>query len=201
MDLRHGLPPVWLMGLANSTLGFSSGITLFLLPQFMAMAHVPEAKIATITAIASSAGFWFVFFSPILDVRFSRRWYATLFAALSGTAAATAFLSVHNLAALQIAMVVCFVSAILSSTALGGWLSNITPPEHQNALSKWMNIGVISGTGVIVAAGGELSKGLPAKSAALLIGAIVLLPTAIFLFMPAPGPDRRLASESFRQFN
>jgi PAT family beta-lactamase induction signal transducer AmpG len=196
MNSRHRLPPVWLMGLSNATLGFSSGITLFLLPQLMATARVPEAKIAT---IGSSAGFWFVFFSPMLDVRFSRRWYATLLAALSGAAAATAFLSAHNLATLQIAMVVCFASAILSSTALGGWLSNITPPEHKNPLSKWMNIALISGTGVIVAAGGEFAKGLPAKSAALLIGAIVFLPTAFFLLMPALGPDRRLASESFQQ--
>jgi MFS transporter, PAT family, beta-lactamase induction signal transducer AmpG len=201
MNPRPRLPPVWLMGLSNATLGFSNGITLFFMPQLMAAAHVPEAKIATMTAIGSSPGFWFVFFSPILDVRFSRRWYATLLAALSGTATSTAFLSVHNLAVLQIAMVVCNASAILSSSALGGWLSNITAPEHKNPLSKWMNIALISGMGVIVAVGGEFAKGLPAKSAALLIGAIVFLPTAIFLFMPAPGPDRRLASESFEQFN
>ena len=200
MNSGQRLPPVWLMGLSNATLGFSNGITLFLLPQLMATAHVPEAKIAAITAIVSSAGFWFVFFSPMLDVRFSRRWYATLLAALSAAAAATAFLSAHTLAALQTAAVVCLASAMLSSTALAGWLSNITPPEHKNTLSKWLNIALISGTGVIVAAGGEFAKGLAAKSAALLIGAIVFLPTGIFLFMPAPGPDRRLASESFQQF-
>ena len=38
-------------------------------------------------------------------------------------------------------------------------------------------------------------------AAALLIGAIVFFPAVIFLFMPALGPDRRLASESFEQFN
>jgi MFS transporter, PAT family, beta-lactamase induction signal transducer AmpG len=134
-------------------------------------------------------------------VRFSRRSYATLLAALSGTAAGTALLSLRHLVALQIALVVCNASAILSSSALGGWLSNITPHEHKNPLSKWMNIALISGMGVIVAAGGEFVQRLPVSSAALLMGGIVLLPTAIFLSMPAPGPDRRLASESFGQFN
>jgi MFS transporter, PAT family, beta-lactamase induction signal transducer AmpG len=201
MNSKRRLPPIWLIGLSNATLGFSNGITLFVMPQLMATVHVPEPKIATITAISSSAGFWFVFFGPILDVRFSRRWYATLLAALSGIAAATSFLSVHHLAVLQIAMVVCTASAILSSTALGGWLSNITPHEQKNPLSKWMNIALISGMGVIVAAAGEIVSGLPANSAALLIGTIVFLPTTIFLFMPAPGPDGRLASESFQQFN
>jgi PAT family beta-lactamase induction signal transducer AmpG len=189
------------MGLSAATLGFSNGIILFVLPQLMAAEHVPEAKIATITAIGSSPGFWSVLFGPILDVRFSRRWYASLLAALSGAAAATAFLSLHHLVMLQIAMVVCNASAILSGSALGGWLSNITPHEHKNLLSKWMNIALISGMGIIVAAGGELVQRLPVISAALLMGGIVFLPTAIFLFMPAPGPDRRLAGESFGQFN
>lgn len=201
MSAHLRLLPVWLMGLSNATLGFSNGITFFLLPQLMAAAHVPEATIATITAIGSSPGFWFVFCGPILDVRFSRRWYATVLAALAAIAAATALLSVHDLAVLQIAIVVRNASAILSSSALGGWLANITVPQDRNPMSKWMNIALIGGMGVMVAAGGEIVKALPAMSAALLIGAIVFLPTAIFLFMPAPGPDRRLAGESFRQFN
>jgi PAT family beta-lactamase induction signal transducer AmpG len=167
----------------------------------MAAEHLGEAKIATITAIASSPGFWFVLFGPILDVRFSRRCYATLLAGLSGMAATAALLSLHHLVILPIAMVVCNASAILSSSALGGWLSNITPHRDKNPLSKWLNIALISGMGVIVAAGGEFVQRLPIISAALLVGAIVFLPTTIFLFMPAPGPDRRLASESFGQFN
>ena len=32
------------------------------------------------------------------------------------------------------------------------------------------------------------------------LGAVLLLPVAVFPWMPAPGPDRRLASESFHQF-
>jgi PAT family beta-lactamase induction signal transducer AmpG len=41
-------------------------------------------RIAVITAVATTPNFWFVLFGPLLDVRFSRRWYATLFAGLSG---------------------------------------------------------------------------------------------------------------------
>jgi len=201
MDSRRRLAPIWMMGISSATLGFANGIVVFVMPQLMAAAHVPEPKIATITAIATSPGFWFVVFSPMLDVRFSRRWYATVLAVLSSAAAATAVLSLHHLALLQLALVVCNAAAILSSSALGGWLSNIVPHEHKNALSKWMNIALISGTGAIVAASGEFLLRLPAAAAALAIGAIVISPTAIFLFMPAPGPDRRLAGESFRQFS
>ncbi len=201
MKSTRRVPPVWLMGLSNSTLGLSNGVIWFVIPQLMAGAHVPEPKIAAISAVATFPSFCCVFFAPILDVRFSRRWYATGFAALCGTAAATAVLSLHHLVVLQIALVIGGAAANLSSNALGGWLSNVTPNEQKNPLSKWMNIALLSGTGLVSAAGGEFVRQLPVIPAAILIGTIVFLPAAIFLFIPAPGPDRRLAGESFMQFN
>jgi MFS transporter, PAT family, beta-lactamase induction signal transducer AmpG len=195
------LPPVWLMGLSNATLGFASGIMMFVMPQLMAGVHIPEPKIALITAVAISPNFWGVLFGPILDVRFSRRRYATVLAALSGTAAAVAMLNLHHLIVLQLAMVVCNASAALSASALGGWLSTIVPEEHKNPLSKWINIALVSGTGLIVGLGGELVTRLGMLPAALLLGALVFAPAGVFLFIPAPGPDGRLAGESFAQFS
>jgi MFS transporter, PAT family, beta-lactamase induction signal transducer AmpG len=195
------VPPVWLMGLCSSTLGFATGIVFFVLPQLMAAEHVPESRIATITAVAMTPNFWFVLFGPVLDVRFSRRWYATVMAASAGISAAVAILSLHHLVILQIAMVLCTGMASLSSSALGGWLANISDPKNKNALSKWINVALISGMGVVTALGGELFRHLETPLAAALLGGLVFLPTAIFLIMPAPGPDRRLASESFSQFN
>ena len=199
--MNRPVPPVWLLGLSDATIGLANGIIFFVMPQLMAGANVLEPKIAAIAAFASTPGFWFVFFSPILDVRFSRRWYATVFAALSGIAVAAAVLSLHHLIVLQIALVAGEAAAILSSSALGGWLSNITPNEDKNPLSKWINIALIGGIGVTSAAGGELVRRLPMIPAAILIGTIVFLPASSFLFIPAPGPDRRLAGESFLQFN
>jgi PAT family beta-lactamase induction signal transducer AmpG len=65
------------MGLSNATFGLYSGIAFFAIPQVLATRHVSEAKIAAITAMALSPNFWAVIFGPMLDVRFSRRWYAT----------------------------------------------------------------------------------------------------------------------------
>jgi len=189
------------MGLTNATLGFASGTMNFVMPQLMASVHIPEPKIALITAIAVSPNFWFVLFGPILDVRFSRRWYATVTAALSGVAGAVAVLSLHHLIVLQLAMVVCNAAAMLSSSALGGCLSNIVPDEHKNPLSKWINIALVSGTGVIVGLGGELVRGLGRMPAGLLLGALIFFPALAFVLVPAPGPDKRLAGESFAQFN
>lgn len=201
MRSSQRLPPVWLMGLANATLGFSTGIVSFVMPQLMAAEHVPVEKIAAITAVAFSPNFWSFLLSPMLDVRFSRRWYAAVLAASSGLFTAIAIPNLHHLAVLEIAMVCVSATAMLSSSALGGWLSNIANDEDKNALSKWMNIALISGMGVISLLGGVLVRHLPVTMAAVILGAIVFLPAVIFLVIPAPGPDRRLAGESFSQFN
>jgi len=189
------------MGLSNAAVGFSNGIFTFLLPQLLAAEHVAESKIAAITALAISPNFWAFVFSPILDVRFSRRWYATVLAGSSAILTTVAILNLHHLVALEIAILLASSAIALSGAALGGWLSNITEQRDKNALSKWMNIALICGTGVAAMFGGEFIRQLPIAPAAIVLGVIVFLPTMIFPFMPAPGPDRRLASESFAQFN
>lgn len=201
MKSPQRVPPVWLMGLGNATMGFSTGLVFFVLPQLLAADHVPEGRIATLTAIAFSTNFWCVLFAPILDVRFSRRWYATAFAASAGLSITMAVLTLRHPLLLEIAMVLNTLSVTLSSSALGGWLSGVVAAEDKNLLSKWMNIALVSGAGIASVAGGELFRALPGGLAALILGVMVFLPAVIFLLIPAPGPDRRLASESFVQFN
>jgi PAT family beta-lactamase induction signal transducer AmpG len=194
------VPPVWLMGLSNSTLGLTTGIVFFVMPQLLAAKHVPEAEIATITAVAMFANFWVVVFGPILDVRFSRRWHATSFAVLGSVLVYTAVVSLDHLLVLQIVLTLAVATVGLSGAALGGWLSAVCPPNKKNKLSAWMNIALICGVGIAAAVGGELVRNLPVPVAAALLGVSLLLPTLVFLIIPAPGPDRRLAGESFSQF-
>jgi PAT family beta-lactamase induction signal transducer AmpG len=189
------------MGLSNATLGFTTGIAFLVMPQLLAAEHVPEWKIAAIAAIAMSPNFWAVVFSPMLDVRFSRRWYASVLAAATAVLVIVSFLSLHHLLVLEVALTLGVTTAALSAAALGGWLSTVAHPKDKNALSKWMNIALISGTGIASLLGGEFVRHLPILLAATLLGAIVFLPATVFLAIPAPGPDRRLAGESFAQFN
>jgi PAT family beta-lactamase induction signal transducer AmpG len=188
------------MGLSNSTVGLNSGIAFFVVPQLLAAQHVSEATIAVITAAAMSSNFWPVVFGPILDVWFSRRWYATVFAALASILVVVALMNLRRPAVLEAALVAGVAAAMLFTTALCGWLSTVCRHEDKNKLSAWVNIAVISGTGVTSVLGGELVRHLPDWMAACLLGAIVFLPTVIFLFIPCAGPDKRLAGESFGEF-
>ena len=67
--------PLWLMGLTNLSYGLYGGVLHSRFP-LLGDRNVPETAIAGLTAVAFSPGFYAFLLSPILDVRFSRRWYA-----------------------------------------------------------------------------------------------------------------------------
>jgi MFS transporter, PAT family, beta-lactamase induction signal transducer AmpG len=195
------VPPVWVMGISNASFGLYGGIAFFVIPQLLATQHVSEARIAGITAMALSPNFWAVVFGPMLDVRFSRRWYATAFAALAAILVFIAVINLNHLVVLEVALVTGSAAGILCTTALGGWLSTVCPKSEENKLSAWYNLAYICSTGFTMVVGGELVRHLPLRLAAGVLGALVFLPATIFLIIPAPGPDRRLAGESFTQFS
>jgi PAT family beta-lactamase induction signal transducer AmpG len=188
------------MGLSNAVFGMYGGIIVISVPQLLSARHVPEATIAAMTAVMVSPGFWTFLASPVLDVRFSRRWYSMLTAALAAALLVLALLNLDHLAWVEALLVAGFFCANLYQSALGGWLSSIICSEQQNRLSVWVTIGNIGGGGAMAAITGELVRNFSPTMAALLLGALILLPTAVFPWMQAPGPDRRLARESFPQF-
>jgi PAT family beta-lactamase induction signal transducer AmpG len=192
--------PVWLMGLTNLSYGLYGGAVAFAIPQLLGDRHVPEAAIAGLTAVAFSPGFWAFLFSPMLDVRFSRRWYAVALAVAASLTLVVALLSLDNLVVLEVALTVGFFAAYLYQSAVGGWLSTITSAEEEKTVSVWITIGNVGGFGIMAVCCNQLVRHLSPLAVALTVAASILLPTLAFPFMQAPGPDRRLASESFPQF-
>ncbi len=199
MPSRHRVP-VWLMGLTNLSYGLYGGVVAFAVPQLLGDRHVPESSIAGLTAIAFSPGFWAFLVSPILDVRFSRRWYATVLAVIASLSLVVAFLNLHHLGLLEVLLTAGFAAAYLYQSAIGGWLSAITSPVEEKTVSVWMTIGNVGGFGLMAMGCNQLVRYASPLAVALLVGISILLPTMAFPFMQAPGPDRRLARESFPQF-
>jgi PAT family beta-lactamase induction signal transducer AmpG len=197
---RRTFAPVWLRGLTNAVFGMYGGIIVISVPQLLSARHVPETTIAAMTAVMISPSFWTFLVSPVLDVRFSRRWYSLVTASAAALLLLLALLNLDRPIAVEALLVAGFFFATLYQSALGGWLSTITAPEDKNALSVWVTIGNIGGGGVMAAVTGVMVQNLSPMRSALLLGVAVLLPTAVFPWMQAPGPDRRLARESFPQF-
>src|ERR1700683_5286474 len=191
--------PLWLMGLTNLSYGLYGGVVAFAVPQILGDRHVPESAIAGLTAVAFSPGFWAFLFSPVLDVRFSRRWYAIALAVVGSLTLVVAFLNLDHLVLLETALTVGFFAVYLYQSALGGWLSSITSGEEEKSVSVWITIGNVGGFGIMAICCNQLVRHLSPLTVALVLGASILLPTLAFPFMQAPGPDRRPASESFSQ--
>lgn len=195
----RSVAPVWLMGLTNAVFGMYGGIIVISVPQLLNARHVPETTIAAMTAVMLSPGFWSFLVSPVLDVRFSRRWYSAATAVSAAVLLVVALFNLDHLVLVEVLLVAGYFFANLYQSALGGWLASITTTAEENRLSVWVTIGNLGGGGAMAVATGELVRNLSPGMSALILGAVVLLPTAVFPWMPAPGPHRRPAGESFRQ--
>jgi PAT family beta-lactamase induction signal transducer AmpG len=200
------------MGLSNTTIGLVGGFIVLPLPQLLAAEGIPEAKIAAVSAACLSPGFWVLLVCPVLDVRFSRRWYATFFAALAGLCLAFAVFMRSHLLVLEGAVMIAYAASVLSSNALGGWLAGVVPeaaaedgdtPNQEGAsLSAWTQVGLFLGNGLMAAFAAEGLRRLPLPLIAVLLGVLVVLPAAIFPFIPVPmsgdgDPAKLSARESF----
>jgi PAT family beta-lactamase induction signal transducer AmpG len=205
------------MGLSNATIGLVGGFIVLPLPQMLAAQGVPEIKIAAVSAACLSPGFWVFLLGPMLDIRFTRRWYATLFAALAGLGLTAAVLMRAHLLVLEVLVMTAYAASVLSSNALGGWLAGVIPEvaasegdnlHHEGArLSAWTQVGLFLGNGLMAAVAAEGLRRLPLGAIAPLLGALVILPAAIFPWIPVPestSPDStqsafNLARDGFRQ--
>src|SRR5271163_2359640 len=110
---RRSLAPLWLMGLTNSVFGMFGGIIAISVPQLLSARHVPEATIAAMTAVMISPGFWTFIISPVLDVRFSRRLYSVLTAAVAAGLLVLALLNLNHLVLVEALLLAGFFFANL----------------------------------------------------------------------------------------
>lgn len=188
------------MGVTASVLGMFFGILVVAIPEVLRTRDVHEATVASITAAAVSPAFWSFLVSPVMDVRFTRRWYSVTTAVLAASMTTLALLNLNRLGLLEFFLLAANFFVTLYMGALGGWLSSIVMEDARNRLSAWMYVGNAAAGGIMVAIAIEVLDHLPPVLAALLLGAALLLPCAAFPWMPSPGVNERLAGESFRRF-
>lgn len=200
MDNPRRLPPVWLMGLTNAPFGFMGGFSVVTVPEMLAAQGVPGGHIAAITAAIISPGFWAFLFAPLLDVWLSRRTYALLFAGLTALSIGYTTYDHSRPAVVEAVMIAGFVAATLYQGAVGGWMGSLIRKEDDSLLGIWFAVANTGASGLMMFSAGPIVHRFPPIMAAPLLGGAYLLPTLLYLAIPAPGPDRTLASESFGRF-
>ena len=192
--------PVWLLGLANCPLGITGATALFVAPQVLASRHVPETTIADITTLGLSSTIFFVLVAPILDVRFSRRTYAIAMSIVAAVVTFVAVLNFSNVVLLGAWLFLAMLSANLNSSAIGGWFGSVLPREADAQLGAWMTVANVAGFGIASIIGILLVHSAGLLVAALVLGAMNLVPLLIFFSVQPPTEERRRASESFGKF-
>lgn len=200
MTEARRLPPIWLMGLTNSVFGLMGGFSVVTVPEMLAAQGVPGGQIAVITAVILSPGFWAFLMSPMLDVRFSRRTYAIVFGALAAIAVGFTVFDHRDPALVETVMIAGYVGAAFYQGAVGGWTGSLISHEHDSALGMWFAAANTGASGLMILFAGSIVRRFLPLEAAILVGGAMMSPMLLFLAMPAPGPDRRLARESFGRF-
>jgi PAT family beta-lactamase induction signal transducer AmpG len=193
-------PPVWLMGMTTATFGMFVGIAVVTVPQQLVARHVPEATIATLTAVALSPSFWSFLVSPVLDVRYTRRAYAVSAGLACAACTTAAMFSLQHLVALGGFLMGAMFSGQIMVNAQGGWFSSVVRREDESRLSAWITVGNIAGGGLSAMTAGELIRFAGLPTAAVGLGMCLLVPLAIYPFVPAQPPDAQLARDRFGEF-
>jgi PAT family beta-lactamase induction signal transducer AmpG len=189
------------MGLSNLPFGLYGGVMLATIPQLLAAQNVPQPEIASITAIGLSPGFFYFFLSPILDVRFSRKTYAYVLGIVTAVLLFWALMSTDNPTRLGALLFSGQFAVALYSSAIGGWLGSLVRREDEARLGAWITIGNFAGYGATAMVGIVVLRALPFTVGAAVLCLMVLLPLALFPFLPTVPPDQRLARESFGRFS
>jgi PAT family beta-lactamase induction signal transducer AmpG len=200
MNEPRRLPPVWLMGLTNALFGFTGGFAVVTAPEMLAAQGVPGGHIAVITATVLSPGFWAFAVAPMLDVRFSRRSYALLFGTLAAAAVGYTVFNHAHPAMVEGVMLAGMVAATLYQGAVGGWMGSLISKDQDSRLGMWFAVANTGASGLMILFAGSIVEHFRPAVAAGLVGGAMLVPMLLFLAVPAPGPDRRLARESFGRF-
>lgn len=188
------------MGLAVAPLGFYFGFVSTAMPILLRSRGVPLGKIAEISGWAFSPSFWAFLLCPILDVRFTKRTYALVFAGIAALCLATCTLLTGNLTAFTIVLTIGCAAGVIFGNAHGGWMPDVVGDEHYSAVGGTSNIANLGAAGVFAWITVGLMSALPRVPAAIVLGLIVFAPVVLFFFIPVPARPTRSAADVFGSF-
>jgi PAT family beta-lactamase induction signal transducer AmpG len=197
--MRRQLPP-WAMGLAVAPLGFYFGFISTAMPILLSAKGVSVDEISKISFRAFSPSFWAFLLCPILDVRFSKRTYALVFAAIAAICLGASTLLTGNLPLFTLVLTVGCTATVMFGNAHGGWMPDVIADKHYSQVGGTTNIANLGAAGSFAAIAMVIVRLTSPATAAWLLGAIVMLPTVMLFFIPLPAKPTRGMAQVFGSF-
>jgi MFS family permease len=171
--------------------GFTSSVTVLLMPYLLRKYGMPVDQIAGVVAIAILPAIWSFLWSPLADTGLRKRSWVLISAFCAGLSAAVAILGIHGSAALLTALL--FLSnafAGLLSSACGALLT-VMPESLRGSSAGWYQAGNVGGG----ALGGGLVIWLADHASlpmvAIGIAASMILPALAAILIDEPAPSQR----------
>lgn len=186
------------MGLAMAPLGFYFGFITTAIPILLAGQGVTVDRIAYISAVGFSPSFWAFLLCPILDVRFTKRTYGFALEVLAAICLCATVLLLKHLALMTIFLTLGCTATVMFGNAVMGWLPDIIEDKHYAQVGAWSNVANLGAAGVFGTLAVVLVRALPIAVAAPALAMVLMMPTLLLLFFPAPTPPTRGVAETFR---
>jgi PAT family beta-lactamase induction signal transducer AmpG len=197
--MRRSLPP-WAMGLAIAPLGFYFGFITTAMPILLRSKGVSVDEISKISFRAFSPSFWAFLLCPILDVRFSKRTYAVVCAAIAAVSLGASTLLTANLTLFTVVLTVGCTATVIFGNAHQGWMPDVIQDEHYSQVGGTSNIANLGAAGSFAALAVAVVRMTSAATAAWVLGALVMAPTVMLFFIPLPRRPTRGVQEVFGSF-
>ncbi len=186
----HNAP--WLFGIVVLPYGFTTAVTVLLMPYLLRKYGMPVDRIADIGAIAILPAIWSFLWAPLADTGFLRRRTWIIVSSVTAAAAsAVAILDVHGGEALLTALL--FLANALTgllSSACGALLTEM-PEKLRGHASGWYQAGNVGGGAL---AGGSviwLADHVSLDLVALVVAAAMILPSLAALAVSEAAPVRQ----------
>jgi PAT family beta-lactamase induction signal transducer AmpG len=180
--------PAWLVGITYLPFGLYLGfitvsLQVLLTARGLAVDHI--ALLQLISLIPSYSSFAL---TPLADCGLSRRTWAILFNTIAALCLASGSLLMDkavagNAAPLAITLLVGMFAAQLYSSTMGGMTPSLVDESDTGAVSGWLNVANLGGTGLGGTLGILLVQHLTRPLAALALGAEIFLPCLLLFVM------------------
>lgn len=140
-------PKPWIVGLSVTPFGLVAGFTITALPYLLTRSGISVDRVATISATVMSPTFWGFLLNPLLDTGLTRRAYCWITVATSAICLALALweLSLRNLGAMRLLLVIGELSIVLYAAAGGGWTTEFVSESDRGAVGGWTNVANLGG--------------------------------------------------------
>jgi hypothetical protein len=180
--------PAWLVGITYLPFGLYSGFIIISLQLLLTARGLAVDHIALLQLVALLPSYTSFVLTPLADCGLPRRTWAFLFAAIAALCLAGGSLLMDkavagNATPLALALLVGAFAAQLYCSTMGGITPSLIDESETGAVSGWLNVANLGGTGLGGTLGILIVEHLARPTAAIALGAEVFAPCLLLLIM------------------